>query len=90
MPTQYHVRYVGHVQGVGFRWTCRDLARRRDVTGWVRNCSDGSVELVAEGEPAECLAFLGDIRASMARNIQDEQVGKRAARGQFHDFDIRH
>lgn len=39
----------GRVQGVSFRWTCRDVAERLGLAGWVRNAADGSVEVVAEG-----------------------------------------
>lgn len=42
----------GRVQGVGFRRYVRGWARRLGLTGWVRNEPDGSVRLVAEGEPA--------------------------------------
>jgi acylphosphatase len=41
----------GHVQGVGFRYAVLRAARTRDVAGWVRNCADGTVEAVFEGEP---------------------------------------
>ena len=43
------VRVVGRVQGVFFRSTCATLARRRGVTGHVRNLPDGRVEAVFEG-----------------------------------------
>lgn len=41
----------GHVQGVFFRDSCRDVAQRHGVAGWVRNVGDGSVEAELEGEP---------------------------------------
>jgi acylphosphatase len=41
----------GHVQGVFFRDTARRKAAERSVTGWVRNCPDGTVEAVFEGDP---------------------------------------
>ncbi len=37
------------MQGVCFRWACRDEAERLGLTGWVRNLADGSVEVAAEG-----------------------------------------
>ena len=51
-----HVIITGRVQGVFFRaWTC-DEAETIGVNGWVRNCSDGSVEAHAEGD-AEAAPF---------------------------------
>jgi acylphosphatase len=41
----------GQVQGVFFRETTRQIADRNGVTGWVRNCPDGTVEAVFEGDP---------------------------------------
>ena len=44
-----HVRLSGRVQGVGFRYTTAHEARRRRLTGWVRNLDTGGVEAVFEG-----------------------------------------
>ncbi len=46
-----HARVVGRVQRVGFRQTCRQLARSLGLFGWVRNLADGSVEVFAQGDP---------------------------------------
>jgi acylphosphatase len=45
------VRVRGRVQGVFFRVETRDRARSLGLAGWVRNCADGTVEAVFEGEP---------------------------------------
>ncbi len=44
------VKVYGIVQGVGFRFSTVSQARRLGLTGYVRNVSDGSVEVVAEGK----------------------------------------
>ncbi len=46
---RYRVLISGRVQGVLFRDTCRRLAERSGVAGWVRNLPDGQVEAVFEG-----------------------------------------
>lgn len=45
-----HLIARGRVQGVYFRASARDRARQLGLSGWVRNCPDGSVEVLAEGE----------------------------------------
>ncbi|GAB3628754.1 acylphosphatase [Pandoraea terrae] len=47
----------GQVQGVGYRAACVAAAREIGVVGWVRNCRDGSVEVLAQGEPGQLLAM---------------------------------
>jgi acylphosphatase len=61
------VFYEGHVQGVGFRYSVKQLAKGFDVIGSVRNLPDGRVELQAGGEPAELEAFLTAIGESELR-----------------------
>jgi acylphosphatase len=48
----------GRVQGVWFRDSCRRAARSAGVAGWVRNCSDGRVEAVFEGDPDAVLTMV--------------------------------
>jgi acylphosphatase len=49
MTARIRMRVDGRVQGVYYRDSCRQMAQRLGVNGWVRNRSDGSVEVVAEG-----------------------------------------
>jgi acylphosphatase len=49
--TRVRLVVVGAVQGVGFRYAARDVAVDLNVTGWVRNLSDGTVEIVVQGSP---------------------------------------
>lgn len=51
------LRFVGQVQGVGFRWTSAGVARDLDLTGWVRNELDGSVTAEIQGEASHVGAF---------------------------------
>ncbi len=87
---QREVYYAGSVQGVGFRYTVRSLASRFEVTGFVRNLSDGRVHLVAEGEAAEVAAFLDAVKAEMRYYINDVEETVRPAAGRFRGFEIRH
>jgi acylphosphatase len=66
--------FQGRVQGVGFRYTVKDIARGFDVRGSVRNCPDGSVELRVMGEAEEVACFLREIteESSVARHIKTQ------------------
>ena len=80
------VVFSGRVQGVGFRATCRWLARGFDIAGFVRNLADGRVELVAEGDSAEIERFLSDVHEQMGGFIREihtepEPVGQSSLEG---------
>lgn len=83
------VHYEGRVQGVGFRWTVRRLAKEFDVTGTVRNLPDGRVELVAQGENGEVTAFLDAVRKSeLAGHISGEVLDELAGQPALRNFQI--
>ena len=85
------VFYTGRVQGVGFRYTAREVACGYEVTGSTRNLLDGRVELVAEGDEEEVKAFLDGIRASqLGGHIRHADVNWSEATGGFNGFEIRY
>ncbi len=88
MAVQRIVYFSGQVQGVGFRYTARWVARQFDVVGSVRNLPDGRVHLVAEGEPDELDRFVEAIRAKMQGLIRDVQSTDAPATGRFTHFDV--
>ena len=77
MPrTRAHVYVSGKVQGVMFRATTRDEARKRDVDGWVKNLADGRVEAVFEGSEdavEEMIEFCHE--GSPVARVDDVEVG---------------
>ena len=81
--------YYGHVQGVGFRYTAKTVAAGFEISGIVRNLSDGRVELIAEGAREELEAFQAALRnAGLKRFIRDENVTWSAAQNEFRGFEI--
>ena len=84
-----HIFYSGKVQGVGFRYTTKNVAMGYEVTGVVRNLPDGRVELVAEGLKDELEAFQLGIRESgLGGFISDEQTLWEDPKGEFRGFAI--
>lgn len=53
--------FEGRVQGVGFRYTARELAKGFDVTGEVENLPDRSVRLLLVGEPDEVAEYIEEL-----------------------------
>ena len=82
-----HVRITGRVQGVFFRASAESEARRLGLSGWVRNCPDGSVELLAEGPKAKLDDVLAWCRHGPPRaEVEDVQVEWGLFTGEFPNF----
>jgi acylphosphatase len=85
------VFYEGNVQGVGFRWSVRQIAKGFDVTGSVRNLHDGRVELLVTGEEHEVRAFLEAIgQSELHAHIRKQSEAPLADPPAFRGFEIRH
>ncbi len=83
--------FKGNVQGVGFRFSTVQAARRYpDLTGRVRNCPDGSVELIAEGGEEQLRAFFGDIQERMNGYIRSTETDISPATGEYGGFSVAH
>jgi acylphosphatase len=88
---QKHLRITGRVQGVGFRYFTRKNAADLNVKGWVKNMTDGSVETVIAGEPANVeemkkRLFEGP-RSARVENV--EELPQDGTTETFHDFRVR-
>jgi acylphosphatase len=78
-----HVTISGQVQGVGFRYAVLERARSRDVAGWVRNNSDGTVGAVFEGRPEAVEALVAWCsRGPAGARVDDVRVEVEAPSGQ--------
>ncbi|MDD4183657.1 MAG: acylphosphatase, partial [Candidatus Omnitrophica bacterium] len=76
MKKHYHMFFSGSVQGVGFRYTARNLADKYAVYGWVANRSDKRVELDIEGEVSDLDNFTSELKEefkSYIKNVENEE-----------------
>lgn len=91
MKTCVHIIVHGIVQGVFFRYKTQQKAIALNLTGWVRNLSDGGVEIVAEGErsAAEKLTEWAG-KGPSAAFVERTDVSWEDYTGGFESFEIRH
>lgn len=85
-----HLHIYGRVQGVYFRVSVKDQADKIGLVGWVRNCPDGHVELVVEGNTTDLNYLLGWCRQGpdLAQVVRIEEIwGDKT--GVLVGFDIR-
>ncbi len=67
-----HIIFKGSVQGVGFRFTSNNIAKRYGVTGYVKNLPNGNVELLAQGDPDDIKGLIADLKESF--RITDTEI----------------
>ncbi len=82
------VYFSGRVQGVGFRYATLQVAKEYEVAGYVRNLTDGRVQLEVEGRAAEVTAFVAAVEERMHGYVRkiERTAGSRPA--QFSGFTL--
>lgn len=86
---QLHLQVRGRVQGVYFRASTQREARRLGLTGWVKNRSDGVVEILAEGEETSIRELYGWAqKGPSASRVDRVDTRWRSYTGDFADFRI--
>lgn len=86
-----HFYVSGRVQGVGYRFSAVDEARRLGLRGWVRNLPDGRVEAEAEGERPRVEALVAWCRRGPpAADVDGVEVEWSDHRGDLSPFAARH
>jgi acylphosphatase len=84
------LRITGKVQGVFFRAWARCQAEELGVSGWVRNCHDGSVEAHLEGHDGAVRQLVQRMREGPPGAKVDDLAAKDTAPEGFSGFEVRH
>ena len=87
--SRIHIVISGHVQGVFFRAHTRDIARKLNLNGWVKNRPDGKVEAVIEGDEGDVNALLGWCHdGPPAASVSGIDEAREDFKGEFKGFEI--
>ncbi|WP_407647284.1 acylphosphatase [Gracilibacillus oryzae] len=86
-----HAFVEGKVQGVGFRYFTQSTAIDHNITGWVRNLDDGSVEILAQGEEGNLDSFIEKIKKgpSMFAKVTDVKIEEFDDSKEHSNFEIK-
>lgn len=91
MKKRAHVYISGRVQGVFFRASTREEARKRGVKGWVKNLPDGRVEAVFEGDEEKIEEMIDFCKKGpRAAEVKDIKVEWQEHQGEFNEFGVRY
>ena len=86
--TAKHIVFVGRVQGVGFRFTAFHTANSYKLTGFVRNCPDDTVEMLAQGPDANIDNCIREIKDSSPGYVSETKIEQVPPDPQYTDFKI--
>lgn len=87
MFTEIHCMVHGNVQLVGYRDFVQKIAHTRNLTGWVKNREDGTVEILAQGMPDDLKACIEDLhQGSVLAEVESVAVDWRTPKEHFEDF----
>lgn len=88
---KFHAYISGQVQGVFYRWSTKNQAKKLGITGYVKNLRDGRVEVVAEGEEDklnELIKFL--YKGPKFAKVNDVDLSWESYKGEYSSFQITH
>jgi acylphosphatase len=83
-----HIIFTGQVQGVGFRFTAFNTANRHQLTGFVCNLPDGTVEMLIQGTSEAIDDCIRDIKEYFSGYIRETEIGEIPPNPQYKDFKI--
>jgi len=83
-----HIIFIGRVQGVGFRFTAHSMARRHQLTGYVRNLVDGTVEMLAQGSADDIDDCIQDIKEYFPGYIRETNIEEIPPDTRYKEFRI--
>jgi len=86
MTIAKHILFSGYVQGVGFRFTAKNIAHRYELCGYVRNLDDGRVEMHLQGRPEDIEDCIEDLKQSFT--IRDVEIKNADVIISYKDFSI--
>ena len=84
-----HIFVTGKVQGVFFRQALKVMAKKHNVSGWVKNLKDGRVEAVLEGDEANVCRLIEWSHGGPANaRVEDIEIRNEKFSGEFSKFDV--
>jgi len=85
---QAHILYSGSVQGVGFRFMVQRYALGLDLTGWVKNLPNGSVETMVNGPKGNIEKLCEMVEEYFEGHIRNKDIQFTSSDAEFKDFQI--